>query len=498
MYAELQPHKSRKVINWLLSFIFVFGIISAGVFLVRFIVEKQPLNRPSAVEPGLSSSQILVSEKKRKPEPREKRAVQTDIHDSRYNAIVQAIEKVSSSVVNISSIHDVKVDPWFELFRMPFEIPRKRQYRGLGSGIIFDENGYILTNQHVIENADVIKVVLSDGRDFEAELLGEDTLSDIAVLNINATNLSKAEFGDSDNLLIGEWSIAIGNPFGTIVKDPRPTVTVGVISATHRALQSRNRIYRNMIQTDASINPGNSGGALVNSFGQVIGVNTAIYSTSGGSQGIGFAIPINIARRVIDKLIEYSTVVESWIGLEYQELTEEILQYLNLKDVTGIIVTKVEKNSPAQKAGMKRMDIIEAINGQNIHTIDDAEGITRLLKTGETVTYDIIRDGKKRSVDIFIEQLIDSYTAWGITVKPLTPNLAKQYRNKGVIISNIKQNSPLGRAELKKGDLIYSISNYRINSLSDFATIAKRIRSNQRIRIYFERNGEEYVLRITL
>ncbi|MBC8229529.1 PDZ domain-containing protein, partial [bacterium] len=248
----------------------------------------------------------------------------------------------------------------------------------------------------------------------------------------------------------------------------------------------------------ASINPGNSGGALVNSFGQVIGVNTAIYSTSGGSQGIGFAIPVNIARRVIDKLIEYSTVVESWIGLEYQELTEEILQYLNLKDVTGIIVTKVEKNSPAQKAGMKRMDIIEAIDGQNIHTIDDAEGITRLLKTGEIVTYDIIRDGKKESVDIFIEQLIDSYTAWGITVKPLTPNLAKQYRNKGVIISNIKQNSPLGQAKLQKGDLIYSISNYRINSLSDFATIAKRIRSNQRIRIYFERNGEEYILRITL
>ncbi|HIE30726.1 TPA: PDZ domain-containing protein, partial [Candidatus Poribacteria bacterium] len=442
--------------------------------------------------------QILVSNNKREYAPKKRKAVQSGIHDSRYNAIVQAIEKANSSIVNISSIHVEKIDPWFDLFRIPFEIPRRREYRGLGSGIIFDTNGYVLTNQHVIEDADVIKVVLNDGREFEAELVGEDSLSDIAVLRINATNLPQVEFGNSDDLLIGEWAIAIGNPFATFVKDPKPTVTVGVISATNRALQSRDRIYRNMIQTDASINPGNSGGALVNSFGQVIGVNTAIYSTSGGSQGIGFAIPINIARRVIDKLVNYGIVVEPWIGLEYQELTEEIIQYMKLKDVTGLIVTKVIKNSPAQKAGMKKMDIIEAIDGQDIHTIDDAAGIIRLLKIGETVTYDIIRDGKKNQVDIFIEQLIDSYTAWGITVKPLTPSLAKQYRNKGVIISDIKRNSPLGRAGLKKGDLIYAISNYRISSLSDFATLAKRIRSNQRVRIYFERDNEEYILRITL
>ena len=498
MYVELQRHKSRKVINWLFLLVFVCGIIFTGVFLSHFVLQKRPLSEVSSAAPGLSSEQILVSNNKREYAPKKRKAVQSGIHDSRYNAIVQAIEKANSSIVNISSIHVEKIDPWFDLFRIPFEIPRRREYRGLGSGIIFDTNGYVLTNQHVIEDADVIKVVLNDGREFEAELVGEDSLSDIAVLRINATNLPQVEFGNSDDLLIGEWAIAIGNPFATFVKDPKPTVTVGVISATNRALQSRDRIYRNMIQTDASINPGNSGGALVNSFGQVIGVNTAIYSTSGGSQGIGFAIPINIARRVIDKLVNYGIVVEPWIGLEYQELTEEIIQYMKLKDVTGLIVTKVIKNSPAQKAGMKKMDIIEAIDGQDIHTIDDAAGIIRLLKIGETVTYDIIRDGKKNQVDIFIEQLIDSYTAWGITVKPLTPSLAKQYRNKGVIISDIKRNSPLGRAGLKKGDLIYAISNYRISSLSDFATLAKRIRSNQRVRIYFERDNEEYILRITL
>lgn len=500
MFVERQHHKSMKVINWLLLLVFVFGIIFVGAFLARFIiVERRPLNGISSVKPGLSSAQIHVSESNRREyTPREQEPVQAGIHDSRYNAIVQAIEKVSSSVVNISSIHVENVDPWFDLFRMPFGIPQRREYRGLGSGIIFDKNGYILTNQHVIENADVIKVILNDGREFEAELLGEDSLSDIAVLSINAKNLPQVEFGNSDDLLIGEWAIAIGNPFASFVKDYKPTVTVGVISATHRALQSRNRIYRNMIQTDASINPGNSGGALVNSFGQVIGVNTAIYSTSGGSQGIGFAIPTNIAKRVIGKLVEYGTVVEPWIGLEYQELTEEILRYMNLKDVTGIIVTEVAKNSPAQKAGMKKMDIIEAIDGQEIHTIDDAEGITRLLKIGETITCDIIRDGKKNRLDIFIEQLVDSYTAWGITVKPLIPKFAKQYHHKGVIISDINRNSPLGQAGLKKGDLIYAISNYRVSSLSDFAMLAKRIRGNQQIQIYFERDNEEYILRITL
>jgi len=499
MFVERQYHRSMKFINWLLLLVFVFGIIFAGAFLTRFImVERRPLNSISSVEPGLSSAPILVSENKKEYTSRERESVQAGIHDSRYSAIVQAIEKVSSSVVNISSIRVENVDPWFDLFRMPFGIPQRREYRGLGSGIIFDKNGYILTNQHVIENADVIKVVLSDGREFEAELLGEDSLSDIAVLSINAKNLPQVEFGNSDDLLIGEWAIAIGNPFASFVKDYKPTVTVGVISATHRALQSRNRIYRNMIQTDASINPGNSGGALVNSFGQVIGVNTAIYSTSGGSQGIGFAIPTNIAKRVIDKLVEYGTVIEPWIGLEYQELTEAILHHMNLQDVTGIIVTEIAKNSPAQKAGMKKMDIIAAIDGQEIHTIDDAEGITRLLKSGETVTCDIIREGKKNRLDIFIEPLVDSYTAWGITVKPLIPKFAKQYQHKGVIISDINRNSTLGRTGLKKGDLIYAISNYRINSLSDFATLARRIRGNQQIQIYFERDNGEYFLRITL
>jgi len=492
MYAQMQDQKSRKIINWSLLFVIIF----AGVFLAIFIVERRPLNDISSIEPGLSSSPNLLSQIK--PGSKDREAIQDDLHDSRNNAIVQAIEKVSSSIVNISSIHVEEVDPWFELFRLPFEIPRRKEYQGLGSGIVFDENGYILTNQHVIENADKIKVILSDGREFEAELLGEDSLSDIAVLSIDATNLPEVEFGNSDEILIGEWAIAIGNPFATFVNDPKPTVTVGVISATNRGLQNRGRIYRNMIQTDASINPGNSGGALVNSFGQVIGVNTAIYSTSGGSQGIGFAIPINIASRVLDKLIEHGTVAEPWIGLEYQELTEEILQYMNLENVTGVIVTKVEKNSPAQKAGIKRMDIIEAIDGQGIHTTNDAAGITRLLRAGETVTYSIIRDGQKEKVDIFIEQLIDSYSAWGITVKPLTPSLAKQYRNKGVIISEIKRSSPLRQAGLKKGDLIYAISNYRVSSLSTFAALAKRIRRNQRVRIYFERDNEEFILRITL
>jgi len=506
MLEELQHHKLKKSVIWSIWIIFFFAIISAGVFLAYYLMTNRLTKTQnvvghqsgvSSIKPIPSFIQPVASDGENKYYPKVRSDIQSNIDDSRYNAIVQAIQKVSSSVVNISSIHIENVNPWFELYRIP-GIPYRREYRALGSGIIFDKNGYILTNQHIVENADIIKVVLDDGREFEAELVGEDSLSDIAVLKINAPNLPQVEFGNSDDLLIGEWAIAIGNPFASYVKDPKPTVTVGVISATNRALQNRNRIYRNMIQTDASINPGNSGGALVNSSGQVIGVNTAIYSTSGGSQGIGFAIPINTAIKVINKLIKYGMVIEPWIGLEYQELSEEILQYMRLEDVTGVIVTEVEKDSPAWKAGIEKMDIIEAIDGRNIHAIDDATAIIRLLDVGQTAKFDIIRDGKQKSMDIYIQQMIDSYTAWGITVKPLTPKLAKEYRNKGVIISDIKKGSRLGRAGLKKGDLIYKIGNYRINSLSDFATLARRIRSNRQVSIYFERDNKEYILRIIL
>ncbi len=478
--------------------ILLFVIISMGALGVYFLVNSHQSSGINSVKYAQLPTSTVAHADTQVFSSNEKAKIQSHIQDSRYNAIVHAIEKVSSSIVNISSIHVDYIDPWFEFFRVPFGMPQRREYRGLGSGIIFDKAGHILTNQHVVQNADFIKVVLGNGQEFEAELVGEDTLSDIAVLKIDVENPPVVEFGDSDDLLIGEWAIAIGNPFAATVKDPNPTVTVGVISATHRALQSKERIYRNMIQTDASINPGNSGGALVNSLGQVIGVNTAIYSTSGGSQGIGFAIPINTAKKVMEKLLEHGIIIEPLVGLEYQELNEEILQHLKLTDVTGLIVTTVKKNSPAQQAGIQRTDIVEAIDGQPVHTIEDATAINRLFKTGQTVALDIIRDGNRKRVKILIEQLLDNFTIWGITVQPLIPKRAQQYQNKGVIVTDVKRKSPLRKVGLRVNDLIYAIGDYRINSLSNFTTIARRIPRKRWVYIYFERNGKEYRIRIAL
>ena len=203
---------------------------------------------------------------------------------------MQAVERASPAVVNISTtrIERVNISPFFDdEFRKwfgdtPFRIPQRRELHGLGSGVIFDRKGYVLTNQHVIEGAQLTKVILSEGREYEAKIIGEDYLSDLAVLQIDAPNLPEIELGDAEELLIGEWAVAIGHPFAATIGNPKPTVTVGVISATNRSLRTDERLYRNLIQTDASINPGNSGGPLVNLYGQMIGINTAIYSTSGG------------------------------------------------------------------------------------------------------------------------------------------------------------------------------------------------------------------------
>jgi len=416
-------------------------------------------------------------------------AVQDSIHGSRYSAIVQAVEKAGPAAVNISAVHVERIDPFYELFSIPLGIPPRREYRGLGSGLIFNKNGYILTNQHVIQNADLIKVIMNDGREFEAELVGEDFSSDLAVLKIDASGLPQVELGDSDNLLIGEWAIAIGNPFASVVGSPEPSVTVGVISAAHRALRSQNRIYQNLIQTDAAINPGNSGGPLVNSLGQVIGVNTAIYSTSGGSQGIGFAIPINTAKKVIDKLIEYGIIMEPWLGLEYKELTPEILKGLELDDISGLLVTSVEKGSPADKAGIKRLDIIEAVNQQYVHTVNAVTEIIRLLRPGQTATFYIIRDGSRKRISVRTELF---HKFLGIVVQPIPEKIKRKYRHEGVMVAHITSSSDFRRTGLRTNDVIYAINDQPIDSLGTFVRLTRAIQRNQRIHIYIERDGKDY------
>lgn len=298
-----------------------------------------------------------------------------EISDSRRNAIVRAAERVGPAVVSISVIQ-VKVyrsnpfgfrDPLLERFFPELHREYRQRIKGMGSGFIIDGGGFVLTNQHVVEGAAEIAVNLPDGRQFEGELVGSDPTTDLAVIKIAGEALPSVTLGTTDDLIIGEWAIAIGNPFGYLLGDSKPTVTVGVISATDRDFEpQRGRIYRNMIQTDAAINPGNSGGPLVNSLGEVIGINTFIFTESGGSLGIGFAIPIDVAKRVMEELIAYGEVRQIWTGIHIQNIDLLIAQSLDLPYSGGVIISHIERGSPGQEAGLSVGDVILEVNGKKV------------------------------------------------------------------------------------------------------------------------------------
>lgn len=340
-----------------------------------------------------------------------------DIANSRRNAIVQAADIVGEAVVTISATQTYVVqryDPFYEHFFGGFfrdALPKKfykERIPSLGSGFILNREGYVLTNEHVVENAEEIMVTLPDGREYEAILVGADRAADIAVLKIEATDLPYVTLGDSDELIIGEWAIAIGNPFGNYLNDTHPTVTVGVISALKRDFKpqrSDDRAYRNMIQTDAAINPGNSGGPLVNSLGDVIGINTFIFTETGGNIGIGFAIPINYAKQVFEEIITYGDVREVWIGLEVHTIAPAVARYLNLENNEGLIVTRVEKNSSAEEAGFKVADVIKQIDGTPIRSYQDADAAFSGKHVGDRMTCLIERDGKRLELVMTLKSL---------------------------------------------------------------------------------------------
>jgi Do/DeqQ family serine protease len=436
-----------------------------------------------------------------------KSELHNSVSNSRRSAIVSAVEDASPAVVNISTFREVVElvrgdNFWSPLFDSPFLYWQRKPRRGLGSGVIFDRQGYVLTNQHVIEGAETSKVILSDGHEYEAKIIGEDFLSDLAVLKIDATELPEIKQGNSDDLMIGEWAIAIGHPFALAVGNPKPTVTIGVISATDRVLKTENRLYHNLIQTDASINPGNSGGPLVNLYGELIGINTAIYSTSGGSQGIGFAIPVNVAKQIVGHLVAYGSVIPPYLGISVQSLTEELAEDLGLEGSIGVLVSAVDEGSPAEEAGLKRGDVIEAINQQLILNEEERYlSITRLLNKDQAVTFQTFRKGKRENLRLKIRELQWKYTmpGWGITVEQLDRKTGRKYRQRGVVVSKINRRSTLAKLGLRRGDLIYQISsrisNSTIRSVEDFKLVTNELRQDQRIALYFERDGKELILR---
>jgi serine protease Do len=305
--------------------------------------------------------------------------------------------------VSVVTTRVVRTDP-FGLFRDEFwdRFYPPTEYReripGLGSGVIVDPKGLILTNEHVVRNAEEIKVTLTDGREMPARVLGGSATYDLAVLKVDAKNLPAAPLGDSDGLVVGEWAIAIGNPFGYLLNDTQPTVTAGVVSATRRDIKSEatdTGVYKNMIQTDAAINPGNSGGPLVNGDGEVIGINTFIFTKGGGSLGIGFAIPINLARRMVEEIEKYGRVRAAWPGMQVQEVTPYLARRLGYTDTGGLVVSRVESGGPADRAGVRIGDRIRQVNGQIVNSVDDAQRGIYGAQVGDRLKLGIERGSRK-------------------------------------------------------------------------------------------------------
>ncbi len=351
---------------------------------------------------------------------------QDSIDASRRSALVNAIELVSPSVVTINVVEikrEQVVDPFFNNFMGLFDFPPSRpQIRGravesIGSGFIFDNQGHIFTNYHVIQNADrIASVTLSDGRNLDVEVVGADERTDIAVLRVTSgETLSHARLGDSDSLMIGEWAIAIGNPFGLMIRDTQPSVSVGVVSANHRRVRREvgggERLYQGMIQTDAAINPGNSGGPLVNALGEVIGINTMLFSTSGGYEGIGFAIPINRARRVAEEIIQYGRRRNPWFGFRGEAINSVnpyTLRQLDIREDNGVLVTEIHRSSPAYQAGLELGDVIASVNGEKVEHPLDIDFINWGLFIGDQAVMEISRKGEKRRIEFKVAEVPQS------------------------------------------------------------------------------------------
>lgn len=401
--------------------------------------------------------------------------------DLRRTPIVIAVEKTSPAVVNISTEKIIRArssfgfsDPFFDQFFRDFLDPfPTRQYtqNSLGSGVIIDDQGHVLTNQHVILKASKITVILADNREFEGELVGSDARADLAVVKIlTDEHLPIAHIGTSQDLMIGEPVIAIGNPFGL-----SHTITTGVISALNRAIRvDDDRIFRGFIQTDAPINPGNSGGPLINILGDVVGINTAIY---GNAQGIGFAIPIDKAKQIADELITYGEVRSAWIGVSVQDITPGIAQHFDYHSADGVLISNVSPESSAEQAGLQQGDIIVALDQQPVRDTDGYNALLAEYTPDQTLTLSLIRNGKSFEIRVTTEEFSVEYAVslayqgFGMHVEEITQHLLETYllqSTQGVVVTDVRQNSSAAQVGIEAGDILRQIDDIPLTNLKDF------------------------------
>lgn len=397
-------------------------------------------------------------------------------------------KSVTPAVVNISTVSKKKlVQPFFEF--SPFfddffggrqMRPQYRREKSLGSGFIINKDGYIITNDHVVRDAETIQVALSNEKTYTAKVIGSDQKTDIAVIKINANEeFPTAVLGDSDKLQVGQWAIAIGNPFGL-----NRTVTVGVVSATGRSNMGI-ETYEDFIQTDASINPGNSGGPLLNIYGEVIGINTAIVAAG---QGIGFAIPINMAKNVVDQLVKKGSVTRGWLGVAIQPLTEDMAQSFGFRSTKGALVSEVMEGSPASKAGIRQGDIITRFNGREIKDSRQLQLEVAETPVGKTVAMEIFRDGRSQTVSVTVDNSDKAPSArpraeeglpaeeglFGIAVEDVPKSLRAKGVS-GVIVAGVDPEGIAADAGIQQGDVIVSVDKKKINSVNDYLKAMKDV-----------------------
>ncbi len=389
-------------------------------------------------------------------------------------------------------------DEFFERFfrgRMPQQ-PREYRQTGQGSGFIISDNGYILTNNHVVGEADMITVKTHDGREFNAKLIGTDEKSDVAVIKIEGEDLPTMPLGDSDKLDIGEWVIAIGNPFGLA-----ETLTFGIVSAKGRSTVGI-ADYEDFIQTDAAINPGNSGGPLINLDGEAIGINTAIFSQSGGSVGIGFAIPINMAKNIKDQLVTQGKVTRGQLGVSISDLTSDVAEYFGLDSTKGVVVNEVMEGSPAQTGGLEAGDVILKINGRDVEGMGQLRNTIASLEPGTTVRLTVNRKGKEKTVKVKIGELsADSdrnmgseapSQKLGLTVQNLTEEMSRRYGlspSRGVIVSSVTPDSEAFRKGIRPGTIILSVNQKEIRSVDEYHRALRESTKSKKVLLQISEQG---------
>jgi len=439
-----------------------------------------------ALAPQLLEPSAVIAQ----DQPQQRAALPTEgieAAEALSSAFARVAEHIQPSVVSIESVQTVTsrmpsgMEEFFRRFGMPERENPQREFqrRGLGSGFIVSHDGYIMTNNHVVEDAEMVTVVLADDTEYEADVVGTDPQTDLALLKIEASGLTPVIFGDSENLRVGQWVIAAGNPFGL-----SSTITAGIVSATGRS-NMRLAAYEDFIQTDAAINPGNSGGPLVNLAGEVVGVNTAIFSRSGGNMGVGFAIPSAMAQHVLDSLIDNGRVERGWLGVIIQDLTPGLAGSYGYDSTDGALVTEVMPDSPAAEAGFKSGDIITRVGDEKVTNMDELRLTVSQMAPGTEVDVQVFRDGKQRTINLELGELPSDptqvtqrpspvETELGMAVRNLTPEIAGQLGledvDSGVVVTDVDATGAAARAGIEPGMVILKVQDQSVRNVQQFRT----------------------------